>query len=156
MQGDAFRAMCAVAALPLDDKASPGEPNRGRNYEPVTKTAIADIHGGITWCPVRRSPPTMHCVPCVASRGSLSIALALCLSVALYDLMNSPAPSSKFFRCPHCPTEYWVTYSATPTRDSGSAYCKVCRKKMIDFRRRTGQPVPRIQRVGCSPCAYRH
>jgi transcription elongation factor Elf1 len=46
--------------------------------------------------------------------------------------MESPAPRTKFFKCPHCPTEYWVSYKATPTRDSGSAYCKVCRKKMIE------------------------
>ena len=26
-----------------------------------------------------------------------------------------------------------VTYKATATRDSGSAYCKVCRKKMIEW-----------------------
>ena len=59
--------------------------------------------------------------------------LVLCLSPALYGLMNSPAPSTKFFTCPHCPTEYWVSYKASLTRDSGSAYCKVCRKKMIEW-----------------------
>jgi transcription elongation factor Elf1 len=48
-------------------------------------------------------------------------------------LMNNPAPHTKFFTCPHCPTEYWVSYKETLTRDSGSAYCKACRRKMIEW-----------------------
>jgi hypothetical protein len=39
----------------------------------------------------------------------------------------------KKFECPHCATEYFVTYKATSTRDSGTAYCKLCRKKMIEW-----------------------
>jgi hypothetical protein len=39
----------------------------------------------------------------------------------------------KKFACPHCATEYFVTYKPFPTRDSGTAYCKVCRKKMIEW-----------------------
>jgi hypothetical protein len=37
------------------------------------------------------------------------------------------------FKCPHCKSEYRVTYKATPTRDTGTAYCKGCRKKMIEW-----------------------
>jgi len=35
------------------------------------------------------------------------------------------------FKCPHCATDYYVSFRPTPTKDSGTAYCKVCRKKMI-------------------------
>jgi len=42
-------------------------------------------------------------------------------------------PGSTIFQCPHCATEYHVTYRPTLTRDSGSAYCKACRKKMIEW-----------------------
>lgn len=37
------------------------------------------------------------------------------------------------FNCPHCVTGYRVTYKATARKDSGSAYCKNCRKKMIEW-----------------------
>jgi hypothetical protein len=37
------------------------------------------------------------------------------------------------FRCPHCATEYDVTYTHSTTKDSGSAYCKNCRKKMSEW-----------------------
>jgi hypothetical protein len=44
-------------------------------------------------------------------------------------MLLSMADPSKFvpqevFRCPHCQIRYAVTYIKTPTRDSGSAYCK--------------------------------
>jgi hypothetical protein len=47
--------------------------------------------------------------------------------------MPDPSSLPHIFRCPHCKTEYRVTYTATLTRDSGSAYCKGCRKKMIEW-----------------------
>ena len=37
------------------------------------------------------------------------------------------------FRCPHCATDYTVTYKRALTKDSGNAYCKNCRKKMIEW-----------------------
>ena len=37
------------------------------------------------------------------------------------------------FNCPHCETEYRVTYQQSLTKDSGSAYCKNCRKKMSEW-----------------------
>ena len=37
------------------------------------------------------------------------------------------------FNCPHCATAYHVMYNATVTKDSGSAYCKKCRKKMSEW-----------------------
>jgi transcription elongation factor Elf1 len=37
------------------------------------------------------------------------------------------------FNCPHCRARYSVTYTRTATRDSGSAYCKVCRRRMVEW-----------------------
>jgi len=34
------------------------------------------------------------------------------------------------FDCPHCGGVYAVRYTHLPTRDSESAYCEVCRRKM--------------------------
>ena len=69
-----------------------------------------------------------------ATFPGVTIILVLCVRSALYGPMNSHLPQKKFFNCPHCSTEYWVTYQTTTLhRDSGSAYCKACRKKMIEW-----------------------
>jgi transcription elongation factor Elf1 len=39
----------------------------------------------------------------------------------------------KLFQCPYCEARYAVIYTSTPTRDSGSAYCKVCRRRMSEW-----------------------
>lgn len=53
-------------------------------------------------------------------------------------MLLSMADPSKFvpqevFRCPHCQIRFAVTYIKTPTRDSGSAYCKNCRQRMSQW-----------------------
>jgi len=47
--------------------------------------------------------------------------------------MKGQKPLQDVFKCPHCSTEYAITYQRTKNRDSGSAYCKVCRKKMCEW-----------------------
>jgi transcription elongation factor Elf1 len=47
--------------------------------------------------------------------------------------MKLSAPQGGKFQCPHCGVEYRVIFSQTPTRDSGSAYCKNCRLKMSEW-----------------------
>jgi hypothetical protein len=57
----------------------------------------------------------------------------------------------EFFRCPHCAAKYWVTYTTTRTRDTGSAYCVECRKKMIewnDVRQPSFSPATEVQGGG--------
>jgi transcription elongation factor Elf1 len=40
------------------------------------------------------------------------------------------AVPKRIFHCPYCQATYAVLYRVTATRDSGSAYCKVCRHRM--------------------------
>jgi transcription elongation factor Elf1 len=40
--------------------------------------------------------------------------------------------SDQDFACPHCGTEYQVTFSL-PARDSGSASCEVCHRVMVNW-----------------------
>jgi transcription elongation factor Elf1 len=37
------------------------------------------------------------------------------------------------FICRHCGAEYVVSYTELPVADSGSVYCDVCRRKMIQW-----------------------
>jgi predicted Zn finger-like uncharacterized protein len=37
------------------------------------------------------------------------------------------------FFCPHCGAQYVVSYTQLPIADSGSAYCAVCKRKMIQW-----------------------
>jgi predicted Zn finger-like uncharacterized protein len=37
------------------------------------------------------------------------------------------------FICPHCGAQYVVRYTKLPVADSGSVYCDVCRRKMIQW-----------------------
>ncbi len=46
---------------------------------------------------------------------------------------------SSVFACPHCTERYWVSYTRTPVRDSGTAYCQTCRKRMSEWNS-TAQP----------------
>ena len=40
---------------------------------------------------------------------------------------------SSNFICPHCGAQYLVRYTELPIADSGSAYCTVCRRQMIQW-----------------------
>jgi predicted Zn finger-like uncharacterized protein len=35
--------------------------------------------------------------------------------------------------CPHCGAQYFVSYTTLPIADSGSVYCNVCRRRMIQW-----------------------
>ena len=37
------------------------------------------------------------------------------------------------FFCPQCGARYVVSYTALPIADSGSVYCDVCRRRMIQW-----------------------
>jgi transcription elongation factor Elf1 len=37
------------------------------------------------------------------------------------------------FICRHCGAEYLVSYTKLPIADSGSVYCDVCRRQMIQW-----------------------
>ena len=37
------------------------------------------------------------------------------------------------FCCPHCGAQYVVSYTQLPVADSGSVYCNVCRRNMIQW-----------------------
>jgi len=37
------------------------------------------------------------------------------------------------FSCPHCEAQYVVSYTELPIADSGSAYCEVCRRRMVQW-----------------------
>jgi predicted Zn finger-like uncharacterized protein len=37
------------------------------------------------------------------------------------------------FICPHCSAQYAVSYTELPMADSGSVYCDVCKRKMIQW-----------------------
>jgi predicted Zn finger-like uncharacterized protein len=37
------------------------------------------------------------------------------------------------FFCRHCGAQYVVTYTDLPIADSGSVYCDVCKRKMIQW-----------------------
>jgi predicted Zn finger-like uncharacterized protein len=45
---------------------------------------------------------------------------------------STPEYSGEFF-CPHCGAQYVVSYAELPIADSGSVYCDVCRRKMIQW-----------------------
>jgi predicted Zn finger-like uncharacterized protein len=48
--------------------------------------------------------------------------------------MKLSAPkAANNFQCPHCGAEYRVSFSETPIRDSGTAYCMGCRRKMAEW-----------------------
>jgi hypothetical protein len=53
---------------------------------------------------------------------------------AYYASMNSPAfADSVDFVCRHCEAQYVVRYTSLPIADSGSVYCDVCRRQMIQW-----------------------
>jgi hypothetical protein len=37
------------------------------------------------------------------------------------------------FICRYCGAQYFVSYTALPIADSGSVYCDVCRRRMIQW-----------------------
>jgi predicted Zn finger-like uncharacterized protein len=45
---------------------------------------------------------------------------------------SAPAHADDFI-CPHCGAQYLVRYTELPIADSGSAYCTVCRRQMIQW-----------------------
>ena len=117
-----------------------GPCRRNRSYQTLGSSvgdpAAHSGHAGTDSATIRRANPSAvvsATAPLRAVSCLTSIALDGASAGHYMRLMDSPAPRSKFFRCPYCPTEYWVRYQETPTRDSGSAYCKVCRKKMIEW-----------------------
>jgi len=46
--------------------------------------------------------------------------------------LSAPKVGSNF-KCPHCDVQYRVSISHAPTRDSGTAYCVGCRRKMSEW-----------------------
>ena len=46
--------------------------------------------------------------------------------------LSAPKVGSNF-KCPHCDVQYRVRISHAPTRDSGTAYCVGCRRKMSEW-----------------------
>jgi hypothetical protein len=53
----------------------------------------------------------------------------------VYDAsMRTPTLASDGeFICRHCGAKYLVRYTELPIADSGSAYCEVCRRQMIQW-----------------------
>ena len=37
------------------------------------------------------------------------------------------------FICRHCGAQYLVSYTGLPIADSGSVYCDVCRRRMVEW-----------------------
>jgi predicted Zn finger-like uncharacterized protein len=47
--------------------------------------------------------------------------------------MRKPATHGGDFFCPHCGAQYVVSHTQLPIADSGSVYCDVCRRQMIQW-----------------------
>jgi len=48
-------------------------------------------------------------------------------------MRTSTLASGGGFDCRHCGAEYLVRYTQLPIADSGSVYCDVCRRQMIQW-----------------------
>src|SRR3981189_2077778 len=46
--------------------------------------------------------------------------------------LSAPKVGSNF-KCPHCDVQFRVRISHAPTRDSGTAFCVGCRRKMSEW-----------------------
>jgi hypothetical protein len=53
----------------------------------------------------------------------------------VYDasMRTSALASGGDFICRHCGAQYLVRYTELPIADSGSVYCEVCRRQMIQW-----------------------
>ena len=47
--------------------------------------------------------------------------------------MSNPTLAQDSFICKHCGAEYLVAYIQLPISDSGSVYCDVCRRQMVQW-----------------------
>ena len=72
---------------------------------------------------------------CEAQGGNLRKELSSLARPGAYDAsMSAPASADgDNFICRHCATQYVVSYTKLPIADSGSVYCNVCRRQMIQW-----------------------
>jgi hypothetical protein len=61
-----------------------------------------------------------------------SSAVAAIVSTTTSARAHSPTSGGDFI-CRHCGAQYLVRYTELPIADSGSVYCDVCRRQMIQW-----------------------
>ena len=59
--------------------------------------------------------------------------LLVCHRTTQQNSRSMNMPSRNVFFCPHCEAQYVVSFEQLPVADSGSVYCKCCRRRMVQW-----------------------
>jgi hypothetical protein len=132
------RRQCVNRPRRLTQHRSPTWTHPGRHFQVVDEWVIGRdagpaLHadGGSEAAPIHsiRRSRSRHRPECNRSLVAKAIRKAHIARMAT----TWEIPSSHLFHCPYCEAGYTVRYTHSPTRDSESAYCEVCHRKMSQW-----------------------